>query len=438
MDFDVTGMRTPGSILVGFRTDNDGGNFRLIPLRDSNGVRGFAGTARQGTQVSLGVNGFSNIGLLEFIGEETPGLIRQLLRQRSEFELSTDFTVELLNVVFGTDLSEADEDALADERFRDIIRTRRAELSQWMEAFKSRDELTGDDYIEYFDFVLATSFINSLDLDIRDPARTVTTEAEVNAAYRELLELTEVYGAGLHLQCFSDQEDAEDFLSAVAINYGLRLVVNIDRNTIEADFQDIMAVANELAECFNPYTLRAFFESFDTDDDEFRGAATDLLQAIRNNKTGDYVGMPLSDMPTDLIFHEPEIVSRSPLTVEFREASERLNGVFFDTARIVFEDIEDGVTVGRIELAEETSFPLASSQDQIDAGELPVVTVTVSAIASGPIQIWPNGIRINYRFDTTETSNALIDNLTRQFTGAAVVGKEFTPRSFAAEIDLEN
>lgn len=102
IDFDVTGMRTPGTVLVGFRTDNDGENFRLIPLRDSNGVLGFAGTARHGTQVSLGVHGFSNIGLLEFIGEQTPGLIRQFLRQRGEFD-------------FSTDLSEADEDALADE-----------------------------------------------------------------------------------------------------------------------------------------------------------------------------------------------------------------------------------------------------------------------------------------------------------------------------------
>lgn len=434
--FDVTGMRTPGTILVAFKTTNDGENLRLIPVRDSAEVLGFASTALDGTQVSVGVQSFSNIGLMEFVEEEAPGLMRQLIRQRENFEFTDEFMDRLLSVLLDKNISRIDKDDRTQKRFAELVRERRSQISGWMEEFKNRPELTADDFIEYGEYLFVTILINELD-DSRNSSRIATSREEIDAAHEEVIELGEVYGAGLHLQCFKDPESVEGILGVVALGYALRVADDVLEQDPEIGLEEIFRVAEELSECFSPRIIRAYFESFDVEPvDVMIGTATDLLRAITNNVDSSYEGFPQSDTTTELIFTEPELQSLDPLTIEFKEVTERLNGLFTDQARVIIEDFDEDWTRGVLELTEETSFPVASSQEEIDDGERPVVTHDVSSVLSGPIFISPTMLVFEYGFDTTETSNGILTNQTITFTGDAVVVKEFTPRSFAAEIDL--
>lgn len=436
MSFDVTGMRTPGTILVAFKTSNSGENLRLIPLRDSTEVLGFASTALEGTQVSVGVQSFSNIGLMEFVEEEAPGLMRQLIRQRENFEFTDEFIERLMSVLLDKNISRIDKDDRTLKRLAELIRDRRSEISEWMEEFKNRPELTADNFVEYGEYLFATILINEMD-DSFNPNRIATSRAEIDAAHQEILELGEVYGAGLHLQCFKDPESVEGILGVVALGYALRVADEVLKQNPEIGFDEIFRVAEELSECFSPRILRAFFESFDVESgDEIKGTATDLLRAVTDNVNSTYEGFPMSDMPTELIFIEPQLQSLDPLTIGFKEVTERLNGLFVDHTRIIIEGFDENETRGTLELSEETSFPVASSQEQIDDGERPVVTHQVSSILSGPIGITPTSLAIQYGFDTTETSDGILVNQTVTNTGQALLIKEFTPRSFAAEIEL--
>jgi ABC-type sugar transport system ATPase subunit len=437
LNFDVTGIRSPGTVLIGFQSDSSGERLRLVPLRDTLGTMGYYSTALDGNQVSIDVVGFSNIGIVEALAEEVPGLLRAFLFQGKDFEVPEEFVLRLFNLALDSAFTTEEIDDMADNMLADMIRLRRMELAEIISDFIDQPEMTSDDLIHYLDINLAMLLTNVFDLTGEDP---ITSSEELADSIGLLVDLAEVYGAGLHLQCFAgptDLVDLEGALDTAGAMLLLRIAEDLLLSRPELSFEDLAATAEDISQCFSQTVLEAYFESFDLPaSDEFAGTATDIVSRVTDNLQGSESSESLADMATDLQFIEPELISTSPLTIGFKEVSDRVTGLYTDTARIVLDSPEDGERNGRLELADEETFSVATTSAAQEKGERPFITFNLSNIASGPIVISSTSIDIAYAFDSLETNNGLLENITRNLTGNATVTKSFTPLSFADEIEL--
>ena len=433
ISFDVTGMRSPNTILIAFRSDTNGERLELLPLRDSLGMLGYYSTALDGTQVSVDVNGFSNIGIVEALVEEVPGLLSQFLRQGKDFEIQEKFVIRILNLALDTTYTKQELDDLAQNMLADMIRHRRQELSAMMVDFMSRSTLTPENNTEYIDLQLATLITNSFDMAHDQP---VTSNAELKDSLGMLVNLASVYGAGLHLQCFVNPVGVEDALSDVAVGLLLRMAEDLLAENPGLTFEELSAQIQELSVCFNQTILNAYFESYDVPSDVITGVTINIVSTTIDNIAGTESSANLSNVASEIAFVEPRLVSIDPVTIEFREISDTLTGIYTNTVRLVLDVPGNGDRTGRIELADEETQSVATSPTEQANGERPVITYSFSDVASGPILITPNSIDITYTFDSLQTSDGLLVNLTRRLTGDVRVGKSFTPLSFADEINL--
>ena len=251
-----------------------------------------------------------------------------------------------------------------------------------------------------------------------------------------LVNLASVYGAGLHLQCFVDPTGVEDALSDVAVGLLLRIAADQLANNPTLTFEELSAQMTALSVCFNQTILNAYFESYDVPGDVITGVTINIVSTTIDNIAGTESSANLSNVASEIAFVEPRLVSIDPVTIEFREISDTLIGIYTNTVRLVLDVPGNGDRTGRIELADEETQSVATSPTEQANGERPVITYSFSDVASGPILITPNSIDITYTFDSLQTSDGLLVNLTRRLTGDVRVGKSFTPLSFADEINL--
>lgn len=433
MTFDVTGLRSPESVLVGFRTDDNGTDLRLMPLRDALGESGRVSTARTGTQVELDVLGFSNIGVIEIPADNVPTFSFEVISQQPEPDFDDEMILDFFNAVLDTDLSVEDINALSDERMAELIRNRRSELLALLSDFVVRPSLTTDDRDEYLGLYLA--YLYTVIPDSFDNPLTSTREQEI--VFGNLVTLSEVYGAGLHLQCFVDPAGIESVLEEVSVLLVLRVGEELLAGNPDVSFDDIVARAKEISRCYDQAVLDAYFQSFDVPvGDEMSGIASNIISLTVDNLAGTTSTGDIPDMPASLQLIEPRLVSTSPLTFEFKEASDTMLGLYDDTVRLVFDEPNGTDRSGRLEFADEEVFTHVPSAAEQEDGELPLVTIRLENTATGTILAGPTSLDFAYTFHSRETTNAQLENLTRGLQGDLQVGKSFTPESFAAEIEL--
>jgi hypothetical protein len=434
LTFDVTGLRSPDTVLVGFKTRNDGTGLQLMPVRDALGTTGLATTAMSGNQVSVTVLGFSNIGVVEVPRDHVPTFSFEVISQQPEVELPEKMLLALFNAILDTDLTTAEIDDFAEGELATLIRNRRMELGAQMIEFTERDQLTADDLFEFR--LLHTAMLYTA-IAVDDAVDPTTSFEEIQSVFEILVTFSEIYGAGLHLQCFVDPAGVEEALELVSFSLLLRIGERIAEENPDISLDDIAARAKEISSCYNEAILAAYFESFNLPTgDVLDGLATGIISVTADTIAGTSSTNNLPDRAVGLQFQEPRLVSADPLTIEFKEASDTLLGIYGDTVRLTFDAPNGSDRTGTIELLDEEVYSVATSQQQQDDGERPFVTYNLTLRGAGTVLLTPTGIDIAYTTQSRETSDGLIENLVRGMQGDIQVFKSFTPRSFVGEIEL--
>lgn len=433
MTFDVTGLRSPESVLVGFRTDNDGSDLQLLPVRDQLGQLGLASAALNGNQVVINVFGFSNIGVIEIPKDRVPTFSFEVISQQPEPEFDDDLLLDFFNAILDTSLSIEEINAMAESNIAELIRKRRLQLAAEMVAFADRAKLSAADRHEY----LALYFAMLITLAIDDLERPDTSFEEIQTVFEMLVDFSEIYGAGLHLQCFIDPAGVEPVLSEVSTLLILRVAEDLLADNSQVSFDDIVARANELSKCYEQTVLDAYFESFDLPTgDEITGMVTNAFSIEIDNIAGTTSTADIADQPGSVRFWEPRLVATDPLTFEFKEAIDDMLGVYTDTARLVMDPPNGLDRIGTLTFEDEEEYTFATTAEQQQHGERAIITTIRTNTASGTILLTPTAIDIAYRFQYRETRDSLLENITRGLQGDLNAGKAFTPRTFAAEIEL--
>lgn len=433
LTFDVSGMRTPGTALVGFVTTDDGRDFALLPVSDADGIDGLAATARTGERVSLPMLHFSNGGIIELGIEALERFSVLDILRGPDGALVDQFLLEFFNRVLDTSLTIPEINALTDAQWTTMVRERRADLHGAIDDFISRDVMDPVFLTEFIELYLQLTFTNLYDLDFE-----WTTRAEWEASEARIVELAGVYAAGLHLRCFVDPEGIDEALGGVAPLLTLRAASQLTDGAVDDALLDEAArIADELSTCFNQHVLDVYFESFnDVVGDEFVGTATNLQTLSTDNIRDEQTVTTSADRSARLFFTGPTLVSLDPLTIRFANVLDDVTTTYTDTAQLIFGPPGEEMRSAQLSLAQETTSTFASSPAAQADGERPIITANVSTVASGPVTVTPNEIAITYSFDSLETNDGLVENISRNLTGDVTVSKRFTPRSFADEFEL--
>lgn len=402
--FNVSGLRTPGSALVGLRASDDGTEVQLLPLTSADGTLDLVETAQIGQDVILDTPGFSDLIVLEVFGEAAGELTLDSLDGTISAETSSELALAVLSAALGTEIDptvDVSVDSLADD-----IRSRRSELSSRIEDFMNRDVMTVDMFVEFTDLQLAVQIINKFDRLIE-----ATSQEENLASASQLAEFGLVYLAGLHLQCFVNPEGINDVLLSVALSTLQRAAAAAELagpGAPDIDFQALLNEAAEFAECYSPEASKRYFESFDRDEGDF-------FEGVRSN--GGTLRARLFD---------PTLEDESPLTFEFSELNDGEAGEWADLVRIQFVAPGTSSRTATMEL-----------EDIREMGGL-FSTDTIVKNGNGTMTVTPTSISMSYSFVETTTRRST-DGTVQTFvdTGSVLVRKEFTPRTFAEEIDLD-
>lgn len=395
VSFNVSGLRTPGTALVGFRADNDGSNVQLIPLTSTDGSLSLIETARTGTEVSLPTGGFSDIGVVEVAADVIASSAGELFGGDLGEQAQSELALKILEAALDRSIDPDDPDLLED--LRDAIRQRRQDLEATIADFINRDVMTTDMFLEFTNITLSSTIINGL-----DEALELTSREEFLASIQRTAELAFVYGAGLHLQCFLDPSGIEEVLGPVVLATVLRTITVGGPGTAGVGVEQALAEAQILAECFNPIVNRAYFESFNLDEgDLFEGQVTGTL----------------GTRDTRLRFFAPMLISESPLRFDFDEAADTTVGGYKELAQLIFDGPGTGRRTGRLNFFQRIEL----DEDRIET------------TAAGTFEATPNMLSFQYTYDLIEVDLNRFE-VERQERGDVTVSKAFTPRSFADEL----
>lgn len=401
--FNVTGLRTPGSALVGLRASDDGSVVQLLPLTSADGTLDLVETAQVGQDVILDTPGFSDLMVLEVFGDAAGDLTLDIVDGTISAETSSDLALAILSEALGIELDPTVDTSV--DTIADAIRNRRSELSSRIEDFMNRDVMTPDMFAEFSDLQLAVQIINKLDRLIEG-----TSAAENLASATQLAEFGVVYLAGLHLQCFVNPEGIEDILLPVALSTLLKAATAAELagpGAPDIDIEALLDGAIAFAECYSPDVSKVYFESLDASEgDRFVG--------VRSN------GREL----TARLF-DPTLTDEDPLTFDFDELGDNEAGIWDDLVRIEFG--EPGTS------SRTATMELSNTRIVVE----PLETDTIERTGSGTFTVTPTSIDMDYTFVETTTTRRADGTVVRFATGGRVaVRKTFTPRSFAEEIDL--
>ncbi|MEM7613022.1 MAG: hypothetical protein AAF270_15160 [Pseudomonadota bacterium] len=425
VEFDISGLRRPGTMLVGFIAEEDGSNVRLVPVRPLNPNESLLDAARDGISVSVATFGFSDVGIVEL----TEGSAESQLEASREASnsLDRDALERLFELLFDASLPDPSNDF--DTEIREIISERRLELLTLMNEFINRDELTVDMQSEFTNLTLTT-------IGVVDLATRLGSTSPINEQLREtVIRLGETYTAGLHLQCFANPTGIDSVLASTTTTLLLRAASQPDADT-QLSLDQLSRVAEIFSECFALPALEAYFENLDVDGDILQGMVTGRF--LERSLGILFESESLPDIQAVASFLGPTLESREPLRVRFADAGMTLSVGPPDSPSYTFgPGSADGVRSSDFALSSSNQRSSMSSPGERELGERPIVTTRSTFTASGTVEMTPRRLSFLLPYERIERNDSLRRPLFQVETGTISVGVDFTPRDFAEQLDLE-
>ncbi|MEO1079388.1 MAG: hypothetical protein AAFY29_07530 [Pseudomonadota bacterium] len=419
LEFDVTGMRSPGTALLGVVADEDGSDVRLVPLFPTDGAEGTTGagslveTARSGERVTLETFGFSDVWIVEVVEEAVAGL-------RAAGGYAVAATV--MEAVYG----EVPTENVESEIIR-LTNERRQQLLADIESFINREVMTEDMQEEYNGLVFLVLTVENLALGLGSP------ESDSKPMFEAAIQLASVYAAGLHLQCFLDPDGLDEVLGEVLVGTLLRASPILKEAAISQT--EAQQIAQLFSKCYAVPVLNAFFESLDVDlNDTFDGVFTGVQRRSANGVPEEPEAQVYA---TEINFIKPKLVTRDPLKVSVDEAG--VVGSFGgdnSVAEIVFLSPGGAERTGQLLISafRQTTTTVTDIEGTVDK------TFTFETAVAGEVRVTATSMNFDLEIFSSFTSDSPRPNDRNVTTieGSFVGGRSFTPLAFEQELDVDD